>query len=677
MSDKKISTLLELLDEYKVEIPIVQRDYAQGRQDSHAESVRLNLLKDMKTAILGGVPLDLSFVYGKVEENKFIPIDGQQRLTTLFLLYLYAYREDKSKNSLLHNFTYETRITSREFLKKIIENRENIFSAEEKPSTEIKDSEWFVSSWTHDPTIKSALVMLDDIKKTFQDVPAFEERLTDEDNKPITFKFLEMQDLGMEDSLYIKLNARGKPLTEFENFKAQLIGRMKKLNLSYIDKFEYYFDCDWTDLFWHKYKNTFDQTYYCFFGILIMNYGVINDDKKWENKIDYNKIYANVFDAAFYTLNYLCRNSIDDELSSIVFSALSENRTYTNRVMFHAVTTYMVSAKGKDNGLMWDWLRVIKNMAYNSDLDNYSRYRNAIEGINALADSWNDIVMFFANKFKVTGFNQRQIEEEQIKAGIIKLDESFANKIYTAEQHLYFSGQIRSALYLAKRADGEYDEEIFDYYWTRISALFDATKPKYSDLLRQALLSVGDYTLKVSQFVTLCVDDPNEAARTPSLKSLFSSCGDITKQLLDSLDVKNNIKDQLAKIIQNKEIIGTDWRYCFIQYPELFTWMSVSHLRLRVLNGEMHIIQNKWANGYNYHLFLSALYLELEGRGIKSEFDGELGTSVTHCLYVKNYKIIFSNGRFSVIGEADDIFFKSQSEMPICEVADFIVSYDF
>lgn len=237
MSEKTIETLFELLKEYKVEVPIVQRDYAQGRQDDHTKMVRDNLLKDMKSAILGNTPpLDLNFVYGKVEGDKFIPLDGQQRLTTLFLLHIYAFYDDNSKTELLHRFTYETRKSSRDFLSKLIDNRNTIFESDLLPATEIEDSEWFVPAWKYDPTIQSVLVMLDAIKEAFSDVKNLAEKLISSGYAPLTFKFLEMNDLGMEDSLYIKLNARGKPLTPFENLKAQLINRQQKLKMPFVLK---------------------------------------------------------------------------------------------------------------------------------------------------------------------------------------------------------------------------------------------------------------------------------------------------------------------------------------------------------------------------------------------------------------------------------------------------------
>ncbi|MFX3634442.1 MAG: hypothetical protein ACE3L7_00235, partial [Candidatus Pristimantibacillus sp.] len=180
------------------------------------------------------------------------------------------------------------------------------------------------------------------------------------------------------------------------------------------------------------------------------------------------------------------------------------------------------------------------------------------------------------------------------------------------------------------------------------------------------------YTLPVSQFKTLCVDDPNEAASTPSLKSLFASGGHVIRQLLDALDPSVDIQAQLEGIVAKSVVSKKDWRYCLIRYPQLFNRMSVSHLRLRVLQNEMHLIQNKWSNGYNYALFLSALYEELKSRNIESQFDGELGSYVQHCLFAKGYTIIFSNEKFNVASETNKVVFESQSDDPILETAEFI-----
>ena len=129
--------------------------------------VRYNLLKDVKSAILRKTqPLDLNFVYGKVEGDKFIPLDGQQRLTTLFLLHLYAFNNDDSKTELLTKFTYETRKSSRIFFEKLIKNRKEVFTSVLSPSKEIEDSACLFQCGNM-ILIQSVLVMLDAIKETF------------------------------------------------------------------------------------------------------------------------------------------------------------------------------------------------------------------------------------------------------------------------------------------------------------------------------------------------------------------------------------------------------------------------------------------------------------------------------------------------------------------------------
>ena len=47
-SQLNLNTLIRLLENYKIIIPRIQRDYAQGRSDEHSKIVRLNLLRDIK-----------------------------------------------------------------------------------------------------------------------------------------------------------------------------------------------------------------------------------------------------------------------------------------------------------------------------------------------------------------------------------------------------------------------------------------------------------------------------------------------------------------------------------------------------------------------------------------------------------------------------------------------------
>lgn len=233
-----IYSFYKLISEYKIEIPVIQRDYAQGRAESKATDVRKSIVEKILDSVTkGGEKLFFDFVYGRIEGDTFIPFDGQQRLTTLFLFHRYIfekckcnsdcmYRENCQCLSLLSRFTYTTRQSSREFCEQMIIN--NICDCPNRSISEnIKDQAWFYSSWEKDPTIAGMLTMLDEIDsqcKTIQNINFKDvaQKLTSGCVCPITFHFVDMGEHKMSDSTYIKMNARGKSLTSFENFKASL-----------------------------------------------------------------------------------------------------------------------------------------------------------------------------------------------------------------------------------------------------------------------------------------------------------------------------------------------------------------------------------------------------------------------------------------------------------------------
>ena len=125
-------------DGRRVEIPVIQRDYAQGREDEHSREVRRRFLEALGKALLAEgtdtAALDLDFVYGRwrVAERTLEPLDGQQRLTTLFLLHWYlaslddVFDEFRSWITLSNGgacFTYRTRPAAREFFDALVRQR--------------------------------------------------------------------------------------------------------------------------------------------------------------------------------------------------------------------------------------------------------------------------------------------------------------------------------------------------------------------------------------------------------------------------------------------------------------------------------------------------------------------------------------------------------------------------
>ena len=312
-----------LLTSKKIVIPIIQRDYAQGRIGK--EYLRERFLDQLFAALQGDAkPLVLDFVYGSVEDDTFYPLDGQQRLTTLWLLHWFlalcagTLNEDKAT---LQRFSYETRVSSRTFCQKLCGINEKYKPKNHGIRFFIRNQRWYCSIYDQDPTIQSMLRMLEgtDIKDSSETdiIDGIEEyylkwtkgralelleRLKDEENAPVKFYLLNMEDKNMPltDDLYIKMNARGKVLTDFENFKADLL-KYKQNDREYLipendaskeDGVSVLMDTRWTDLFWHfrSAEDRIDEIYMSFLNRFFLNWRIANTSFKPE-KIAIEDLY--------------------------------------------------------------------------------------------------------------------------------------------------------------------------------------------------------------------------------------------------------------------------------------------------------------------------------------------------------------------------------------------------
>ena len=152
----------------KIIIPIVQRDYAQGRDSTGINRVRSRFLDALYKAVTEN-PVTLDFIYGDIDDKGILtPLDGQQRLTTLFLLHWYAAKKDNvpsEKTDFLKNFSYEIRPDARDFCKCLSEFNPSF--DEKKLSAEIENQAWFPLNWKKDTTVGAMLIMLDAINEKF------------------------------------------------------------------------------------------------------------------------------------------------------------------------------------------------------------------------------------------------------------------------------------------------------------------------------------------------------------------------------------------------------------------------------------------------------------------------------------------------------------------------------
>ncbi len=280
----------------KVEIPIIQRDYAQGRiyvdndKKQHLNKTGLRFITTIFKHLEERKEMELDFVYGSVlapdaatkrTGNVFLPLDGQQRLTTLFLLYWYVgLRElDKQDNKeereklmkTLRKFSYVTRISSKDFISSLCDLSLTSLSFTEKPSKQIALLPWYYKSYKKDPTVASMLNMLDEIHQQYNACPTVQKPLLGY-LELLRFYPFPLDGFNLTEDLYIKMNARGKQLTDYENFKADWINWMKddknpeqslflaiseyqKRKMPYYMVISQKLDNEWTDFFWSVSKD--------------------------------------------------------------------------------------------------------------------------------------------------------------------------------------------------------------------------------------------------------------------------------------------------------------------------------------------------------------------------------------------------------------------------------------
>lgn len=262
----------DLLKQGKLRIPKIQRDYAQGRQSQKVDEIRKVFVHTLLLVVKGKRPAtELDFVYGSNQNNAFEPLDGQQRLTTLFLLHWMMGVQLSVSGDKKHSvFTYETRNTSDEFCDELVQHDAMQFVVEAQnkkttPSAIIKGRDWFKWEWKYDPTILSMLVMIDAIFNEMGNDWQMDMNDCRQNLEHITFNLLNLGEFGLSNELFIKMNARGKQLSDFDKLKSTL---EEELQIQQKEKDEQdiplasekdeemwrtLMDGAWIDLFWHKY----------------------------------------------------------------------------------------------------------------------------------------------------------------------------------------------------------------------------------------------------------------------------------------------------------------------------------------------------------------------------------------------------------------------------------------
>lgn len=265
-----MSTFIEKFSNHTILIPRLQREYVQGRLEEIISPFLDDLFKS---------DAELTYIYGYEEKGCFVPIDGQQRLTTLWLLHVYI----ASKLNRLSELDIKLRFLSREFADDFckclclhLPHLLDSISSHDDLAHEISDSHWFITSWSNSPTVTNMLRTLRYIHQKASQIDLQQFWTTQHlSNTKIIFSYLKMSEKdGLDDDIYVKMNGRGRSLSSFENLKSWMD---EHVTSSIKKEWQQNMDNLWTDLFWiNRNRNQDmadeidDEQMYCFCNLSLL-----------------------------------------------------------------------------------------------------------------------------------------------------------------------------------------------------------------------------------------------------------------------------------------------------------------------------------------------------------------------------------------------------------------------
>lgn len=489
-------TLLSLCEAYqKIEIPIIQRNYVQGND----KTIRRHFVNDLVKALTQQSPVELDFVYGAERQDTqltdncapqvgkvLIPLDGQQRLTTLWLLHGYLLaleqvsnhpeqlspKEREAQCQLLSRFVYETRQSAKDFCGYWLQEVTQRACPElvDKPSKYLRNCAWFDPEWEKAGTVTAMLGMLDEVaskRAELQAVPYG--RLS----KCIRFYYLPIEKFGLSNELYIRMNARGEQLTSFEHFKSSFYKVIQHHpSLSAIkEKMEY----GWVDALWQYRPKDTHITDHPFMKCLSFVTEVLHI-KAYKGEEDYKTPQPVMSKADPYTelsliesvyqeqahvtyleqtldcvenlkgIQYanLLKDSDEKTLSfqEILSQMLTDGlKTVNQRILLYTAIAYLQHHNTID-GIV-PLLRVVRNLSTNTvkqlrDLD------KIYPSLDALVQVPNIYEYLAHLQGRILGFSDTQLEEEKAKAQL-RLARPEVN-VLLDEIEDFFSGKIFNLL---------------------------------------------------------------------------------------------------------------------------------------------------------------------------------------------------------------------------------------
>ncbi|MDY5858824.1 MAG: DUF262 domain-containing protein [Porphyromonas sp.] len=616
-------------------IPRLQRGYAQGRIEEKA--LRTKFVSSLFEALRTGSVLELSFVYGTRSEGEFELLDGQQRLTTLFLLHLYIYLRERQElpEWLRGALCYETRSSSKDFVVRLAELQRLYTDDYPTPSVYIRSRAWYARAYRLDATVEGMLVMLDEIdeqyKKYSQECP---EPLADRLGL-LQFYVLRLENFGLSEDLYIKMNARGLALTPFENFKADLVDYLRPASdagseaqerwLSFIGDL----DSKWIDLFWSRgVAGAGAETSKCYFRFFYRiaellyvlrpqgrrsseelvkdgDFKFFNATSEDQAKADasgkyrylgferHQRLYVGFVEAfgldALGLWTHLLERwhqhqALIQGLTASWGDSLpqffEEGYTIKQRVLFSGVVLYLLRSEAVEETELRHWMRIVWNLSENTLLDNPEKQVALWCHLDAILSSREGRIYERMAQYEVANM-PTAIREEKHKASLILQDEAYEAILHEQEGHPFFRGFAAVVLSVGL------SPERLKHRIQRLKPLFDKDGIVADDKEHLLLRAYVATMCGESRYVIVGKDTDGfhlkEMLRKPSFREKLLPVLDSDAPVYDGLS--GYVEAELARLADD----SSPRAYCYrrlLSEPKLYDWIRSKTTKRRVV--ELH-----------------------------------------------------------------------------------------
>lgn len=623
----------------KIIIPDLQRDYCWG-DDSHTDEKK-DLVTDFvkglisqfdNTESLSNDTLNLGLIYGYESPRKHIQLcDGQQRITTLFLLvgvlnkrlqnnslkqYLisdFEYSQDDKEPYL----QYSIRESSLYFLSDLVchyfihseTDLEYVDSIDG-----IKNSSWFFNEYHTDPSILSMLKAISKIEsilgnKTVQWCLDFGDYLV---NK-LTFMYYDMGNRKNGEETFVVINTTGEPLSPTQNLKPLIIAK----NSSYPN-----ISRCWEEIetwFWQKRKNDNDTAdagfneFLRWVTLLHSDYDVNQEEVKEilakgrysfpKESISFDKIYATYENVKFLFETWKYKDKLDKDRSLL---SPMPNKEADNLRCISQINCFLLLPlikycnkwnvkDGNDEGLC-RLFQFLKNL---TRLPNVAKKVNdfVFEAI-FIAQSYRDVVDVLNDLSTISSTILTQ--EERLKLQIIKEStnrESVENAFWRTQEHKIWEGQIMPLIQWATE-DGNFSLAKFELYDKIFNKVFNGECGSEIDIVRRALLTRGlnEYPRIFKGYTNLSFgwewDDWNV---------LINDNIDLFKRFFDEFDNDSPIDEVCNKLIMdfvNSPEIGSAEYADFIKYEYLMAYCGEKNIQRDTNQGVLLLKKKRTSGAY-------------------------------------------------------------------------------